>query len=166
MIRACTPFCSDYSLLTRLLASRSERCSHSRTFIVLSSGQMPNVYKCILYTFTVVFLTFCSYFWHSTSGPHLPTSREAGRLRHFCESFPLSILQILNPSISSIYLLDLYCLATSSWDSPRARTSIERTCSGHAMQQPQGHTRLWTLGMVLFCFLDPVISQADLLDRL
>jgi hypothetical protein len=52
----------------RLLVSRSERGSHSRTFTVLSSGQMPNVYNYILYTITVVFLTFGD----SRSGSLLP----------------------------------------------------------------------------------------------
>lgn len=95
----CPKFYSRYCVLTRLAASRSEQCSHSRTFTVLPFGQMANVYKCILYTFTVVSFTSCS-------GFSLPSGLcEAGRLRHFCDAFPLSILRILNSSMPSIHLL-------------------------------------------------------------
>lgn len=73
-----------YSLLTRLLASRSEQCSHSRTFPVLSSRQMPNVYKYIfIYNHSaVVFLPFCSSFSFSPSGSLIEAGGIAAFLRH------------------------------------------------------------------------------------
>ena len=51
----CLKFCSYYSLLTCLLASRSERCSHSRTFTVDKCPMYTNAFYIQL---PVVFLTF------------------------------------------------------------------------------------------------------------
>jgi len=98
---------------------------------------------------------------------------EAGRLRHFCDAFPLPILRTLNQTISSVHHSEpIFALLR-----PRGvlqqpgLDGVELLRSTKAILHSQeGYIGLWTIGLwtataTLSCFLDPACQFKRLVSE-